>query len=33
MYDKIALGIFLRAAREKRNLTIEQLAEYCDLSS
>lgn len=33
MYDKIALGMFLRTAREKQNLTLEQLAEYCNLSS
>ena len=33
MYDKIALGDFLRTAREKQHLTQAQLAEYCDLSS
>ncbi len=33
MYDKIALGALLRAAREKQHLTQEQLAECCDLSS
>lgn len=33
MYDKIALGNYIRENREKKKLTIEMLAEQCDLST